>query len=263
MASMMMTPPVHSMSVPPTQPMPHYETPSAFGERHGSPPIPSSTYPTTTMSSYPGNVSQSSRTDLTSPPNPYPPYRGATSPPQFVGSRQYALPSGMTPRPQSRPNELERVLGAIQVNLQALKERLEALENMAHRSTSSLPGSRSPARFAGRGGGSPFGSRMDEARFNVDDMGMWSVILSPLSRIAGTLRYLLDFLASSESRSPTFIIIRRLFLDLSFLLCVLGCMRLMWRRTGLRRREVVAALGGVWRAVLGHKKPRLMVDRAV
>jgi len=259
MASMMMTPPVLSMSVPPSQPMPRYETPSAFDRRErSSPSIPSSGYPTTTVT-YPGGPA-SSRTDLTSP-NTYPSYQRPATPPQFVG-RGYPLPSGMTPRPASRPTELERVLGIIQVNLQALKERLEALENMAHRSTSSLIGSRSPGQMTGQGN-SLSGARSDDRHFNVDDMGMWSILLSPLSRVAGSLRYLLDFLASSETRSPTFIVIRRLFLDISFLLCVLACMRLMWRRTGIRRKEVLAALGGVWRAILGHKKPRMLVDKAV
>ena len=118
------------------------------------------------------------------------------------------------------------------------------------------------ARLAGRGE-SPFGPRLDHMHFNVDDMGMWSIVLSPVSRVMGTFGQLLDFLASSEQRSPTFIIIRRLFLDISFLLCVLGCLRLLWRRTGIRRREVLVALGGVWRAILGDKKPRVLVDRAV
>lgn len=261
MASMMMTPPVHSMSVPPTQPMPQFETPSAFEQpaRRCTPSIPASAYPTTTASYPGGDLSNSSRTDLTSPPNPYPPFRRNTSPPTYGGGRQYGLPAGMTPRPASRAHDLERILGIIQVNLQALKERLEALENMAHRSTTSLVGSRSSARR----GESPFGPRADEPRFNVDDMGMWSIILSPLSRVTSTFWQLLSFLASSEQRSPTFIIIRRLFLDLSFLLCLLACFRLAWRRTGIRRREVIAALGGVWRAILGQRKPRVLVDRAV
>ncbi|KAH8106316.1 ACBP-domain-containing protein [Cristinia sonorae] len=262
MASMMMTPPVHSMSVPPTQPMPYYQAPSAFeGTGRSSPSLPSSAYPTTTVSYHGGETSHSSRTDLTSPPNPYPPYRGPTSPPQF-GGRPYGLPSGMTPRPASRATELERVLGVIQVNLQALKERLDALESVAHRSTSSLFNSRTSAR-SGLRGDSPFGARIEGHHFNVDDMGMWSIILSPLSRVMGTFRYLMDFLASGEDRSPTFVIIRRLFLDITFLLAVLACFRLAWRRTGIRRREVIAALGGVWRAILGHKKPRVLVDRAV
>ncbi|TCD66814.1 hypothetical protein EIP91_000892 [Steccherinum ochraceum] len=256
MASMMMTPPVHSMSVPPTQPIPHYEAASAFEQTgKSSPSIPSSAYPSTTV--YQDNTVHSSRTDLTSPPNPYP-YRGATSPPQFPG-RQYALPAGMTPRPMSRATDLERILGGIQINLQALRERIEVLESRAQRSTSSLVASRSSARR----GDSPYGSRVDDHHFNLDDMGMWSIILSPLSRTMGMFRTLLDFLASSEQRSPTFIIIRRLFLDISFLLCILACFRMAWRRTGLRRREVLHALGGVWRAMLGHKRPRVMVDRAV
>lgn len=103
MASMLMTPPALGIGVPPMQPMPNFETPSAFEGGSGS---PIHSYPTSSMS-YPGNQTIPSRTDLISPPNVY------TSQPGFRGVgqrsvRPYALQSGMqqrglTPRPSSRP----------------------------------------------------------------------------------------------------------------------------------------------------------------
>jgi len=41
--------------------------------------------------------------------------------------------------------------------------------------------------------------------------------------------------------------------------------RSIWRKTGLRRREVYRALGMVWVALVGSsgKKERVMVDRGV
>lgn len=91
---------------------------------------------------------------------------------------------------------------------------------------------------------------------------MWSLVLNPLSRGVDSLKELATFFARNENRSPTLIIVRRLCLDVSFLLCVLALVRTIWKRSGVRRREVRAALIVLWRALLGTKE-RVLVDRGV
>lgn len=265
MASMMMSPPTLGIGVPPTQPMPTFETPSAF---EGGPGSPIHSYPTSSVS-YPGNQSVPPRTDLISPPNVYP------SQPSYrnVGARSvrtYALQSGMsqrgmTPRPSSRPI-LERAIENVQAHLAALTERIESLEGLVHRSTNSFAsqsGVRSPGWSGAGRGGSPTGGPREDDTWNVDDMGMWSIILNPLARVTTLFRTLMTFIASNDNHSPTMVVIRRLFLDISFLLFVLAIARMTWRRSGMRRREVLNALGGLWRALLGQRRPRVLVDRAV
>lgn len=261
---MMMTPPGLGIGVPAAQPMPNFETPSAF---EGGSNSPIHSYPTSSMS-YPGNQSQPSRTDMMSPPNVY------QSQSVFRGTgqrsvRPYALqsgmqPRGMTPHPSPRP-VLEKALENVQAHLAALTERIESLEGLVHRSTASFAtqsGVRSPG-WVGAGRGSPAGRRGDEEPWNLDDMGMWSIILNPLSRVTALFQTLMTFLASNENHSPTMVIIRRLFLDISFLLFVLAIARSTWRRSGMRRREVLSALGGLWRALLGQRRPRVLMDRGV
>ena len=257
MASVLMTPPVHGGHVPATQPMPAFETPSAFDGRTGSPSIPSSAYPTTTVSyPYPANMSQSSRTDMTSPPNPYPNFR------QSYSGRPYALSSGAGQRPGSTRPVLERAVEGVQGHLAALTDRIEVLEALVHRSTASMS-SQPGARSSAWGRGSPSNSHRDDANWDFDDMGMWSFVLKPLQRVFVMFDQLKAFLAQNENRSPTLVIVRRLFLDISFILCVLAVTKMMWRKTGMRRREIYAALGVLWRALIGHRRPRVLVDRAV
>jgi hypothetical protein len=114
--------------------------------------------------------------------------------------------------------------------------------------------------------------------------------MGPLARIIDSLRTLAFFLAyvpaedehehardprhrlyargrRLHTSSPVLLVVRRLFLDASFVLAVLGLTRWMWRKTGLRRREVYVALGVLWRALVGSdaapRKGRKMVDRGV
>lgn len=95
-------------------------------------------------------------------------------------------------------------------------------------------------------------------------MGMWSLVLNPASRGLDRLRELVAFFVRNEHRSPSLIIVRRLCLDVSFLLFVLGSIRVLWKKSGVRRREVYVALVVLWRAILGSSKPsRVMVDRGV
>ena len=246
------------VNVPHTQPHPGFQTQSAFAESATS--IPSSVYPTTSVS-YPEQLARSPPTDPASSAHGYP-SRAGFRPTTQTPYRQYALQTGSTgapPRPASIPM-LERAVESVQVHLAAITERLETLEGLLHHSTSSLTtsGLRSPV-----GRRSPFGGGPDVVHWDIDDMGMWSIVLQPLARAFRLFRQLMALLANSENRSPTFVIIRRLFLDISFVLCFLAVFKLGWRRSGVRRREVSAALRGLWRAIVGHQAPRHMVERGV
>ena len=96
-------------------------------------------------------------------------------------------------------------------------------------------------------------------------MGLWSLVLQPLARLLASVRGAVAFLAVNENRSPTFVVIRRLFLDLSFVLAVLAIGKVGWKRAGLKRKEIIVALGVLWRAVIGSRagKVRRMVDQGV
>lgn len=59
------------------------------------------------------------------------------------------------------------------------------------------------------------------------------------------------------------IIIRRLCLDVSFLLCVIAVVGAIWRKSGNRRREVRAALVVLWRAVVGDGRSRRVVANLI
>ncbi|KAJ7507459.1 hypothetical protein B0H11DRAFT_1967180 [Mycena galericulata] len=227
--SLATSPPPVLHRVPESQPMPGFETPSAFGEPHSSFPP---------GSSYAGQFSESSRAELTSPPTLYPAhpqYRSQQMQP--LPSRQYGVPS----RPVSRP-VLERAIENVQAHLAALSERIETLESLSGRLSR---------------------SRISASPRVGDDLGMWSLVANPVSRGIEALREAATFFARDEHRSPTLIIVRRLCLDVSFLLCVLAVIRALWRKSGVRRREVNAALVLLWRAIVGTKKPRTMVDRGV
>lgn len=230
--------------------MPGFETPSAFGEQSNS----SGFFP----SSY---VGQSSRTELASPPNFYPAhpqYRGQVQP---IPQQSYGIPS---PRPGSRPT-IEHAIQNMQAHLAALSERIESLESFSGRL------SRSRTSVSPRVGGSPGwgpgrgspGYGRDTHQWDLDDLGMWSLVANPIARGIEALREATTFFARDENRSPTAMIVRRLALDTSFLLCVLAVIRALWKKSGVRRREVNAALLALWRAILGTKKPRVMVDRGV
>ncbi|KAH9938506.1 uncharacterized protein B0H18DRAFT_17581 [Fomitopsis serialis] len=244
--STLISPPPIIMNVPVTQPLPEFQTQSAFAG-----PSASSGY-NQSLSSYRDRTPMSPPTDRSSEHH-HPPvgYRPAS---QQQQRRPYAvIPS--VQRPPSRPS-LERAIEHVQAGLAALTERIEALEAIAQRSSTSfsLPGRSSPRWASGQEQG---------VEWDFDDMGMWSLVLHPLAHATTLARYLASFLANSRGRSPTFIVVRRLFLDISFLLCLLAVMKAVWRRSGMRRREVLAALTGLWRAVAGQSPPRRLIDRGV
>lgn len=252
MANSLATPPPMIPSV--AQQPSGYETPSAFAEPQAA-SQPSSVYPT--HGSYPGQYPGSSR-DMTLSPPTYPTPPGFRSQSQQLSGRTYGVP----PRPASRPI-LERAIENVQAHLAALNERLESLESTSahpHRSNVSLPTRSSSPRYRGSGG-SPAGRRGDYD-WDLDDLGMWSLILSPVTRVGSTLRQITKFFATSE-HSPTLIVVRRLCLDMSFIFCVLWILRSIWRKTGVRRREVKLALQILGRAILGRQQERSLVDRGV
>jgi hypothetical protein len=175
-------------------------------------------------------------------------------------------------RPASRIT-LERAIENVQAHLAALTERLETLESrsMHHSNSSSFRGSphhasyafNSDLRVSGNGGRGGESSPHHQREWNFDDLGMWSYILNPISHAISFLHKLARLLTSDASRSPTRVIIRRLCLDLSFLVFVVAIIGAVWRRSGVRRREVKAALVVLWRAIVGTRAPRSLQDRGV
>ncbi|KAH7888020.1 ACBP-domain-containing protein [Phlebopus sp. FC_14] len=240
--SLAMSPPPQRASVPAVQPLPNFETPSAFAEP-GSVP---STYP---PASHTGRHSSPSR-DL--PPqirSALPHYKAQTS------SRQYS--AGGSARPPSRVSlSLEHAVENIQAHLAALTERLDSLESsiatQPQRSTISLPSRGSSGR------GSPPAHGVESLEWDVDDMGLWSLALKPVLRGVTSLQQLFFFFLRGEHQSPVLIIIRRLCLDISFTLSVLALLRIAWKKSRSRRTEVNAALVLLWGAVIGRRgRPRI------
>ena len=131
----------------------------------------------------------------------------------------------------------------------------------------------SPFTFGG-GGGQNFWrwlTEFDEEYFDWEHMGLWSVALAPLARLTKYLTHILAFLLARRTRdgehglSPGMVVLRRLLLDASFIICVLITTRRIWRKMGVRRREVLHALGGVWKAVIGQTNAvtRTFEDRGI
>ncbi|KAG6833829.1 hypothetical protein H0H87_011763 [Tephrocybe sp. NHM501043] len=215
-ASLAMSPPP-THGVPPAQPRPYFETPSAFAD-----PSPISS-PSLPMSSYVG-VSESSRVGaVATPTRP----RSYTPQSHYRGPQQPLPPFGSM-RPASDAT-LERAVENVQVHLAALTERMDSLET-------GLALSRSQTSLTSRHLGSPRGRHSpNEGRgshWDLDDLGMWSIVLNPVFRGLNKLQELAMFFARNEDRSPTSIIIRRLCLDVSFLLCVLAAVKFLWKRSG-------------------------------
>ncbi|RXW25828.1 hypothetical protein EST38_g44 [Candolleomyces aberdarensis] len=232
--STLMSPPPDTR-LPQTQPHPGFETPSAF-----APPV-SSSYPSHLAPNYTAHPDSFS-------PSPHSRFRG-----------QYGHD-----RPPSRPT-LEYAIENVQSHLAALTERIESLENrMLSRSRASVSprgGGNSP-RWFGNNGSPP--EDPDAPRWDVNDLGLWSLVLNPLFRGMDHVRDWATFFARDENRSPARMIVRRLVLDVSFLVCVVAVIGAVWRRSGVRRREVKAALVVLWRALIGgSRRPRTMVDHAV
>ncbi|KDN50923.1 hypothetical protein RSAG8_00552, partial [Rhizoctonia solani AG-8 WAC10335] len=123
---------------------------------------------------------------------------------------------------------LERAIVDIQASLAAVRERMEAIEQGGSFNSSYSSRRQSPPRRH-----SPLHPMLP---FNLDprSFGAWSVILTPLAQSVVSIRHILQVVR----RNPTMIIIRRLMLDLSFLLALLAVIRACWRRFGGRKREI-------------------------
>jgi len=244
-------------NIPLTQPMPRHTSPSVFAS--SASPLPSTSY-----GPNPSHISGIASPPQTSISQTY--YRGPAGPRNYQPN--YGSGSPMSGPIPARP-PLERAVESVQASLAALHERLEILESMSgysNRPTASVSSDPS-RRWTGVGSS---GSR-PQARpgagpldWDPSNMGLWSFILQPLSRFITSAQELLHMLANNPEHSPVLLIIRRLFLDASFVIFVLAIVRLVWRRSGIRRREVKLALVGLWRAIIGGKSPpRQMVERGV
>ena len=178
-------------------------------------------------------------------------------------SRSHPLSvTGLSHRPPSRL-ALERAIESIQTQLAALSERIEIIESRSF-VTQPLRASPGPSRSSPTftGSGSPNGIG-DVISWDFDEMGLWAVVFKALARVLRSTREFAIFLSNSEGRSPTFVIFRRLFLDISFILCTLTLIKTIWRRTGVRRRAVNAAMRALWWAIVGKTPPRDMAERGI
>lgn len=263
MGSVLTSPPpsnysVHTLhNVPNRQPIPMYETQSAFDDvatLDDSLNVTATSYPThlAHSSRNSGSGYGHGRQDLHMTSDPV--YRRPVS---II----HSAPTQGHRRPGSR-QALERAVDDVQSHLAALSERLETLEisrtSVRTRTVNSPRDSNSPNRFGSS-------SSPSELIFDLDDMGLWSLVLQPLAKLLSSVRGVASFFAVNENRSPTFVVIRRLFLDLSFVLAVLAIAKVGWRRTGLRRGEVYIALGVLWKALIGGRTGTLrrMVEQGV
>jgi hypothetical protein len=244
------SPPPRRASVPPMQPLPNFETISAFADPQSGTSLPSS-------SVYPSSVPR-----YASPSRDLAPHvQSATS--HYQGqpfrppSRHDSAAGGWVRRP-SHGLSLEHAVENVQAHLAALTERIDTLESslasqphpQVQRSTISPPSGSSSGR------GSPADPRFvpQDLDRDIDDMGLWSLVLKPLLRGFSSLRSLLFFfLRSEQNRTPVLIVVRRLLLDISFVFAVLGFLRAVWRESGTRRREVAAALVVLWGAISGKR----------
>ena len=245
-------PPSVNANFPMQQPLPRYSTPSAFSPTvpeesigTGTPSIPSS-FPTTNTNSY-VPVHQQDHVQ---------PYSFRT-PLQHPGTGP-RTPLGMH-RPNSTRPPLERAVESVQASLAALRERMDSLEG-SHSNASLARGSASPI-----GGLNNYSNLSASLNWDPSEMGLWSIIFVPLSKIFSRLQYisLILLTPTPKGRGNTLrSIMRRMVLDATFLWVVFLALRSIWRKTGIRRREVNRALKLVIIALLGRKE-RVMVDKGV
>jgi len=225
--------------------MPGFETPSAFGDTHTS-ASPSAVYPLD---------------------NPYTRTENTTPQPQPSVYRYH--PAGNVPARPTSTLTLERAVENVQVHLAAISERLQTLEM---RSLGSSQGG-SHHSLPWTSGQFPHHGQVNERnggnnlQWDLDDLGMWSYVLNPIAKALHHLKHLAVFFAHDETRSPSAIVVRRLCLDVSFLVFVVVLLGSLWRKSGVRRREVKAALVILWKAIVGSKPSpssrRRRVNRAV
>jgi len=231
------SPPPRRTSVPPMQPLPNFETPSAFADPNTA--TSSSAY----TSSVPFAAPSSSRdlAQIQSAPI----------------SRHNTTLVHLRPPSRAISVSLEHAMENMQAHLAALTERIDTLESSLATHTHSQAQNSTSLSSHSSGRGSPAGSRSvsQVSEWDVNDMGLWTLVLKPfLRRLSSLQRLLLFFLRSSQDRSPALIVVRRLCLDISFVMVVLGLLRTVWIKSDTRRREVGAALRILWGAVTGKRR---------
>ncbi|KAK2466443.1 hypothetical protein APHAL10511_002085 [Amanita phalloides] len=240
----------HITSPPPTQGIPEMQPPSFEAPSTFAGPE-SSRSPGGSMLLFQGPYVSQYRGPL--PPGLVtPPHASSTSPQYRVHSQ--SVPGYFAPGSVPVPRTLERAVEHLQAQVAALHERIETLEASSRYLSKSLT---VPSR-----GGSPNDGR-NSLNWDMNDLGLWSLILNPISHSLDSIRGFTHFLAKDETRTSFAIVVRRLCLDFSFLLCAILITKYLWRKSGVRRREVRIALRMLWRALLGTKTPRVMVDHGV
>ena len=134
---------------------------------------------------------------------------------------------------------LERAIEAIQTQLGALSERIELIELQS----SGTRQTASPRDCQG-----PLVLLVDPATafLGTSTKWDWAIVFKGMARVLASLRQLAVFLSDSEGRSPTFVVVRRLLLDISSILCALALAKTIWKRIGVRRRRVNAAIRALW-----------------
>lgn len=219
--------------VPLTQPQPRYAAPSAFAplaQQAFSPQPTHSLHPVYHHPHMPGSEVMA-------------PYPG------------HVVPYADAARSPHVTTGLEHAIVDIQASLAALRERMEMMEQGG--SFRSYASHQSPPRRH-----SPLHPMLP---FNLDprSFGAWSVVLTPLARSVANARKMMEVVR----RNPTLTVVRRLMLDISFLLALIALIRACWRRFGGRRREVLSALGGLWIALVNGgqapRRERILVDRGI
>ncbi len=152
-------------------------------------------------------------------------------------------------RSQSSGAPMERIIQHMQGHLAALTERLDRLEDTLSTSQAAAHASRR--------------SREDPS-LDLSHLGLWSIVLKPISRLVQSLWSLIRFLLGRKyanpphpgaaGPNPLLVIIRRLLLDASFVLAAYTFLKLLWRKSSLRRREIRSALMGLWTAMIGSNE---------
>ncbi|KAI6105464.1 ACBP-domain-containing protein [Pisolithus sp. B1] len=212
--------PPRRSSVPVMQPLPLFETRSAFGGSHSS-----------------ANTPSAGAFTRTSVLLPLPSLHNVDSQLQPPSHAQISL---------------EAAVENVQAHVAALTERLDSIEALIVRPLRAS-GSMLPS-LSRSGSGSPARQQIEPLEWDVEDMGLWAYVLRPTLRGVQIFHRLLNFLLHSENQSPVLMIFRRLCLDISFTLTVLGLLKLAWRKSRARRREISVALGILWAALLGSNR---------
>ncbi|KAH7103001.1 ACBP-domain-containing protein [Auriculariales sp. MPI-PUGE-AT-0066] len=266
------------IGIPEAQPVPRYATQSTFSPVPESPvpsgSIPSSAYPSTTSAggaSYHHHHSSGAPTPTSYGPsgNFSPGAHGTVS--HLSQLSHYVSPPHQPLIPvhadaASRYYSLETAIQKCQASLAALHERLDILETngsgtLSRRSNPLFRTRNSGLDASGHGQGGPDeGADSESWHWDAQRYGAWALMLDPLTRGFRALRKMDD----PRQAGPVLLVLRRLMLDASFVLCLLWGLRMLWRRSGVRARAgqlVNIARWLIYLLVGGERPNRVMVDR--